>query len=466
MCSSPIARAALCLALLALRPPGASGGDIRSLADCVAIALREHPALASADAGVRKARAGVAASTAPALPQIAASYAITREKRSLAQLIEGPTNEATEVAGTFTYQQGQFALNQLLFDFGRTLLARRAALADLDAASADRERVEQAVVLGVKRAYYDLIVANRMLAVAEESRRQSTLHLDSASNRFRAGLAPRFDVVRQELAVATAELEVRTAAGNVALARENLRDAMGLADAITFEPDDAVIATPRPPVDDDRALELAWERRPELRGLAARRRAQVARIDAIARTYLPLATGHGDYLFSGEKQPEQEGWSIGALIRMPIFDGGLTPARLSAARADLMAIEADEREARQGVLLEVRESLVELRRSEGNRSVSEKALTVAREALRIAENRYGAGVGDVLELTSSQVAMSLTSASHVRILADAQLAMARLEHATGGPLPGRDQREKAPDGEPPHVDVKRPASPASPAPSQ
>jgi len=209
-----------------------------SVEQCVEVALREHPALHAADADVKAAQFRVAQAQSPLLPRADARYSPSRRQRTLSALIEGPSTDVTSKENTFTYQAGSFAINQLLFDFGKTYHGWRAALADVESVQAERERTAQTVILGVKRWYYGLIAARRLLEVAQESQARANQHLDAARSRYRAELAPRYDVTRQEVQVANAELAALTARKNLALARESLRNAMGLAGAIALEPND------------------------------------------------------------------------------------------------------------------------------------------------------------------------------------------------------------------------------------
>jgi outer membrane protein len=403
-----------------------------SVEQCVAIALREHPALRAADADVKAARFRVAQADSPHLPRAGATYSPSRRERTLSALIEGPSNDLTTKENTFTYQAGRFQVSQLLFDFGRTHHEWRAALAGVESARAERESTAQAVILGVKRWYYDLIAARRLLEVAQESCARASQHLDTAKSRYQAEVAPRFDVTRQEVQVANAELAALTARNTLALARENLRNAMGLAEAIAFEPDDRALEYVAIDIDEAAVVNRASKQRPEIRGIEALERAQGQHIEALLRNYLPSVAGYADYSFTGESASDQ-GWTIGANVRLSIFDGGLTPSQIGQARAKLLSLQAQERKARQQVVLEVRESFLNVQRAREGLEVSAKAMDAAEQSMRIAENRYRNGVGAILELTDSEFALSTVRGNHVRLLADYHVALAQLEYAVGGP---------------------------------
>jgi outer membrane protein len=433
-----------------------------SLDRCLEVALATHPDLAIADADVEAAGQRVRQARSGLLPQISGLYSFTRQQQSLSSLIGGPSRGGalgTCVGGTtpgalcassancpgggtcqfapidtsarFNFQRSGFNATQLLFDFGQKINETRAAREVQNATGARRDSTKDIVVLNVKASYYNLIAARRLLTVAEETESQTQRQLEEARSRYEVGTAPRFDVTQQEVQVADAELARLTSVNAVALSRENLRDAMGLADPILFEPDDRSLDYSRIGIDDETAMAQAVAHRPEILDVQARVRAQERTIAALKADYLPAVNGIGGYSWTGDDRPQDESWVVGANITVSIFNGGLTTARVGESRAALHRLEGEERRISQTVRLEVRRALLDLREAEDSIRVSEKQVEQARESLAIAEGRYSAGVGNVLEVSDAQVGLFRARANNVRKLADYWIAVARLEQAIG-----------------------------------
>jgi outer membrane protein len=466
-----------------------------SIEECLRVALQEHPQLAAADAEIEGAHQRVRQARSGFLPQVGGQYSVTRQEQTFSSLVGGPTGAGTALGiciggpnngalcsgnqncppgppesrcrvsrqvstsstTQFTFHRSGFSLSQLLFDFGKTLMQTRAALAHRDAAHAGHDSIEQDVILSVKTAYYNLITARRLLIVAEETETQTRRQLEEARGRYEVGAAPRFDVTQQEVQVADAELARLRARNSLALGRENLRDAMGLTQPIEFEPDDRTLDYRRVELDEARAVERAYDRRPELRDVRARMRAQQHGISALRTDYLPAVSGAGSYSWTGEDGPEDESWLIGANITLSLFNGGRTTAELGEARAALLRLQADERLLRQRVTLEIRRSLLNMREAEDSIRVSEKQVEQAGESLEIAEGRYTAGAGNIIELTDAQVDLSRARANYVRTLADYWISVAALERAVGAPLGGETDHARAESGEEGRAVASRPA---------
>jgi outer membrane protein len=74
-----------------------------------------------------------------------------------------------------------------------------------------------------------------------------------------------------------------------------------------------------------------------------------------------------------------------------------------------------------------------VRASRSSLGASGEALEAARERLRLAEARYQAGAGSIIELGDAQVAMTSAAAQRVRAQYDLSAARAQLLRALGRP---------------------------------
>jgi len=281
----------------------------------------------------------------------------------------------------------------------------------------------------VQQAYFALLAAYRLRDVAEQTVAQVQQHLDLAEGRHDVGLAPRFDVTNAQVQLATAELNQVTARNNVSLGRETLRNVLGLFGPLDFDIVDS-LEQPRVEVDDAEALELAYANRPELKSLAAQEQAEIDRIKAIQKDYLPKLTSNDNITYSGRSYPLQENWNVGAAVNLSIFNGGLTTAQVGEAKAVLENLRATEDGTRQNVTLEVRQAQLNLRQAAESIVVADKGLQQARENVSLAEGRYKTGVGSIIELTDAQASLATAEASRVQALVSYRTALAALERST------------------------------------
>ncbi|MGE0822027.1 MAG: TolC family protein [Candidatus Binatia bacterium] len=407
-----------------------------TLREAVATALARHPAIRVGEATVRAAQQRVRQQEAGYLPRGAYTYTLSRQQRPLTAAVGGVQIDGQEqqrvrnFSQLFAFHSTNFSLRQLLFDFGRTLDSIQAAIASVDANVADLDTTRHTVEFNVKQAYYGLLSAQHLLRVAEETIQQNTKHLENAQARFEVGVASRFDVTQAQVQVSTAELDYVTAQNNVDLGRETLREALGMVEPLTSPLVDT-LNRQSVTVEAETAVRHAYANRPELQSLHAQQRAATERISSLKKEYLPSISGDAQYTWTGRAYPLQEGWTVGVTLTIPLFDSILTTAQIGEAQADMQGLVAQEEDLRQRIALEVRRSILELRRAEKSIRVSEQSEVQARENLSLAEGRYQVGVGNILEVTDAQTSLTSARANVIQSLYNYKTALAQLERAIG-----------------------------------
>jgi outer membrane protein TolC len=426
---TPLRHGLLALGLL-LPTVAAAEPPRKTLAECIAIALAQQPSLKAAGETVAAARERVWQNAASYLPQVSARYSADRRKATASSLTG---SNAGGGARTFNFYSTGVGFTQVLFDFGQNLSLIHAAQAEAAAAAADADTQNDAVVFGVRQSYFALLAAYRLRDVADETVRQSRQHADLAQGRFDVGLAPRFDVTQALVQLASAELAQLTAHNDVALGRETLRNTMGLSGPLDFDIVDE-LAPPKGSIDDDEVLALAYDHRPELRSIRAQEEAAKERIAALQKDYLPKITGSGVYTWSGSTYPLRDTWDLGAAVNLSVFNGGLTTAQVGEAKATLANLQWNEEALHQNITLEVRQATLNVRQAAESIRVADKGAGQAQENLEIAEGRYAAGAGSIIELTDAQTSLASARASQVQALVTYRTALATLERATAYPL--------------------------------
>ena len=249
----------------------------KTLAECIAIAVQQHPSLKAAGAAVDAGHQRVWEAASNYLPQISATYGAARRASSVAARTGGPgtSGRRTDVLATqsqtFNFYNTGVSFTQVLFDFGHTLASIRSSQAAEQSLEADLSTQRDTVVLNVKQSYFNVLAAQRLLRVADETVRQSQKHLEQAQGRYDVGMAPKFDVTNVQVQLAQAELNQVTARNNVAVARETLRNALGLVGPLDFDIVDD-FGRRRVPITAAAALALAYDKRPELQSIQAQER--------------------------------------------------------------------------------------------------------------------------------------------------------------------------------------------------
>ncbi len=447
--------AGVCL-LVASTAAHADGGRL-SLRECIETALKNQPSMMAAQANIDAGAGRQTQAASPYYPQVTASTGYS-ESRQLGGALGG---ETTTKSYTTTLQ-----VNQLIYDFGKTGNAYDAARWGTRSSEQDAERVRQEVVLNVKQAFFALLQADKLVEVAQKTVEQTQSHLNQARAFFLAGSKPRFDVTRAEVDVNNANLSLINAKNSVRVRTIALNNARGIDPGRATQISDEL--PPVPPLPTlEQAQPDALKNRPEYNKAQADIDAAKARVKAEESNYLPTLSASGAYNwahgttetdfgnqslpgFSGQSLTSEIGdsWNAGITLSVPLFQGGVTRGRVSEARANLLALEAQRDTIRQSILLELNQAFADLEGASARVEAMESAVKKAQESLELAQGRYQAGIGPYIEVTDAQLSAVQAETDYVQAQYDYQLSVARLFKAMGRSDEGRETTDKG-TGRPP-----------------
>lgn len=436
---NPVTRTALgaCVGGIALflipAGPATAAEDPLTLETCVAIALDANPAARAAREGVQAAGEAVGEARAPYYPELSARAAYRRwETHAFLPGGLGPAGAPGAIGPTDDWSAGLEA-RYLVFDSGARRARLEAAKAREGRAREDERTARQDLALAVHEAYFGFVAAGEHRVVAEDHLVRAEDHLRLARERKDAGAVPRADVLRAQTGVSEARLALVRAEGLVRTARGRLSVVLGLPVATELRVD----ASPRPispPAEADlpAALERALGERPELQAALQEARAlrgQVAEARSAFGPRVHLAAGYGrrDQAF----WPEDDDWSAGASLEVPLFTGFSRGHRVARSRAELARHEARTQGLSLAVEEEVWSAWSRLREAYEAAETAGALVAEAAEGLRLTRERYEAGAGTVTDLLDAQAALARAEAGRTGARWDYQTARARYARATG-----------------------------------
>jgi outer membrane protein len=419
---------------------------------------RTHaPELAQAQTTIDAARARIDIARSPRLPQVTGTVGYQRSTFN-GSFSSGGLNSTTTGAGatgvdTTTTMTGvtttsggtsrsRFSLDmrnqwnatvrasQLLYDFGQSGDSLRAAQ------SSERAQVENAHVtaLDVDHAVRDAFMtaaANKALVqVAQESLDNQARHLAQIQGFVTVGTRPAIDLAQSRTEVANAKLTLVRAVNNYAVAKTQLERAMGI------DPGEYDVSSqlPEPEPEEnaglDKLVDQAEQTRPEFAALQYQERAQEYSLSANKAAYAPSLALTGTVSEAGsELDALALNYGAGVTLSWPIYQGGVVDARVREAAANLKGLRIERELLRKDTRRELEQALLSLHAAQAALEIADEVVANAKERLRLAEGRYSAGVGNVIELGDAQLVLS--SAQSQRVSATYELGQARLQLRIG-----------------------------------
>ncbi len=412
-------------------PPSTQvAGRLLTLEECIAIALEAQPRIQATLADYAAARYRVNQAFSPLLPQLSGLVSATRSN------IPTVTTSATTGANATVVQTRQWGdsfvaqvqLSQLLFDFGKALAATDAARKLAEVAVEDVELQRQLISLTVKEAYTNTLFSQRLIRVQEQAVERAELNLRSAKGFFDVGTRPKSDVARAEVDVANARVDLIRARNALRTAIVALNIAMAIDVDSQTQIVDNLIYQPIT-LDRQQLRGDSLRQRPEYRQSKLRAAAAEATERQTFRNFFPDVTGTGAY--GGAQTPLNESWSATLSLNWSLFDGGNRIARYQEAKANLEGARARVKSTELDIIQNVEQAEIAVEEAQERILAAQTLVASAQENFRLAQGRFDAGVGTILELTDAQLALTQAQNTESQALADYRIALARLDRAVG-----------------------------------
>ena len=401
-------------------------GQTLNVDQCVEIALRSNPNIIAAanTVDVNKSRVGEVRSGY--YPQVTASAGYTRTAPAL-----GTTLGSLGTGTRYNQYSGNVTLSQNFLDF-KTSPSVDAAKYNLDSSRSDLSTTENATVLTVKQAYYGVLQAKRNRDVAADVLKQFQLHLDQAKGFYDVGTKAKIDVIKAEVDLSNAKLSLINAENALKIAWVTLNNAMGVPDAPEYTIEDN-LSFQQYAITLEEATARAFENRPDLKSIVAKRQAAESNISVARTGYYPDPVRKRELqqvrpTAASDAGPRLE---VGVLLTVPLFSGFLTSHQVAEAKSNLYVLRANEETVRQQILLDVRQAYLNLQAAEASIATAELAAQQAKENLDLANGRYAAGVGSPIEVSDAFATYVTAQANHTSALSNYKIAQANIEKSHG-----------------------------------
>ena len=425
--------------MLVLLLTGVSGAQEAAppltLEESIAVALRQSVAIRSAREGVLASEAKQKEAFTGFLPKVSTSYNYTRLNEDPFVRLDPPIGQ--KITGTENNYTWSLDARQPLFTGGRVTANYDIQRLGVDASRQEARGTVQDIVLEVKRSYFTILKARRLVGVARQSVEQLTAQRDLAKSFYEVGIVPRNDYL---------QAEVRLAEGTQGLVRaENrLLEARARFNTVLRRPIDTAaevedILDPRPyETSFEECLKTALENRPEIRLYAARAEQAGKRVRVVESEFYPSLNLVGSYQrygdggdLNGSKYRDPENWSVAAVATWDLWEWGRTKyARDASVSQEKQALHALAG-VRDQVTLEVKNAWLAVKEAETLIAVTEKSIEQAEENYRINQERYREQVSRMTDVLDALTLLTVARAGWSNALSDYGIARASLERAMG-----------------------------------
>jgi outer membrane protein TolC len=481
------------LGLAAAIPAAAQQGRPLSLDEALRLAESQSEGIRIAQAGVTRARGQQIQARSTYMPQVGLSAAYTRalasqfEALAAGQPVPPPgtppippndptqyfppctrylapagASEAERIAGLETHarcgagggidfsrvgfgseNQWNFGIQGTwdVFTGGRNLAQNRAAAAVVTAADIELVSQRARLTLDITEAYFDAVLADRLVAIAESSLVLSENVLGQTRLARQVGNQSEFDLLRaqvtrdnqmpallqrrtdRDLAYArvkqmlnipgTEPIALTTGLGNEAALLQNVSATGGAAP--TAQGDTNSLS--RAPV----------------RQFGESLRASQEQLRIARRAWVPtvtLSSQYGKLSFPQTGLPDFNNlltnWTVSLTASMPLYTGGRIRGQAMVAEAAVRESEARYEQVRDAASLDAQQALAMLMQAQAALAASQGTTGQASKAYSIAEVRYREGLSTQVELNDSRLLLQQAAANSALAVRNVQVARIRV----------------------------------------
>lgn len=426
----------------------AFAADLR-LEDALERAIAQSEDVRAAEAGVRGAAATQTSALSGWLPQASGSVALQHTFASEYDDLFGDMGGATSPFADLPFGADNtwrmdLSVSQGIFQGGRVLATRRLAAAGRSLAEAQLQSARASAVLSAAQGYYDLLLARRMLAIAEGTLARAETTLAHAKLGNEVGRTPDFEVLRATVEVENQRVTVIDRQRLARLAEANLRRQLHLA------PDEPLeLSTPL----GDEAPESVGPLAARVAGVSEAEgpRASVVQSEAAllsaeaavgltrsaALPALYASASYGLVQYPEGLAPDAD-WrtnaSAGLALTVPLLAGGYVASELAAAKADAEAARQRLLLTRSYDELDRADALASLEAAEARWQATAGTVAQAEKAWTIAETRFQAGISTQSELSDARLLLEQAATNRASAARDLQVARVRVALLPALPL--------------------------------
>ena len=456
-----------------------------SLDDAIRLATRESEALQISRAGVTRASGQVKQARSAYYPQVNTSLAYARTLRSqfsaLASAAPADTTPKPQslcapiIAANATAAERQAALNQAstcaatqgidfskvgfgaknaytlglsvsqsVYSGGRVGALTAASEAGQRAAEIDLGSQRAQLALDVTQAYFDAVLADRLVVIADTSLAQTEELLRQTTVARRVGNQSEFDLLRATVSRDNQRPVLITRRGDRDVAYLRLKQLLNL-------PLDAPLQLTTPIDEPARistiiatsvvsgagaggeASDTTTGRRAPVRESEESVRASEGQLKSARADLLPSLSINTNYqrlflptsLFPSINQ-FSENWTVGGSISYSLFSGGRVTGQIQVAQANLDESRARLQQARELAALDTRVALNQLASAQSSFDASRGTAEQAQRAYSIDQLRFREGISTQTDLTQSRLLLEQAVANQAQSARDLAVARARL----------------------------------------
>ena len=333
-------------------------------------------------------------------------------------LLNDPT-QVQNFATKFEFQQPLVNLDGIY--------QRKAAKSTMEAMALKSERLSDYLNFEVEKAYMQLQLAYKGVAVLEKALKTVNDHKKIADNSFKQGYLQRADVLNVEVRVTEVQNQLQSAHSNVKNASDYLAFLMDDKSGVVFMPTDS-LSTLTTEINADKLS----ENRADIQAMQLATNAYQAMNKADKMAFLPRLNAFGSYELYDDKlfNTDANGYLIGAQLQWNLFEGSKRIGKTQKSKAEFEKAKLEYEQYVSQSELDLNKARRMFLDAENKLKLTSLALAQSEESLRIRTNRFKEGLEKTSDLLGSETQYAQKELEYYQTIFEYNYAKAYLQFLT------------------------------------
>lgn len=324
--------------------------------------------------------------------------------------------------------------------------------------SARASRID--LVNSVKKGYYNILLAQQSLAVLKASEANVQQTVDDTRLQYEHGLASEYDLITAEVQLSNLQPSIIQTTNSIDVAKRLLKMYMSLPDNVDIELEGSLDDFRDAVLSGNDGLSTDISQNSALRQLDIQADMLEQQLKVAQTSRMPTLSAFGSVSISGNDMERlnfgamtggsdgststpgttesvknsfywQHPISAGIQLSIPIFSGFRNTNKLKQIRNSMAQLDLQRTYLQQSTEVEVRSSINDLLTARETMFANEKTVQQAQKAYDISNTRYKAGAGTILELNTSELALTQARLNYSQAIYDYLSAKADYDRIVG-----------------------------------
>lgn len=430
-------RTILTLGLLWAACFGASAQMRLTLAKAIDLALSENPTIKVAELEVQRFDYVKRQTWGNLLPQLSASGSYQRS------IVKSEMRGGISFGADNTFAvQGDLTLPLFAPQVYRTMKLNNTQMAAaVEAARSSRI----ALVSEVKKAFYNILLAEQSLDVLRESQATVQRTVDDTDLQYRHGLASEYDLLTAQVQLSNLQPTIIQTETSIKLAKLLLKMYLSIPEEVEIDVEGQLDAMRDQVLAGTDGLTADLTENSDLRTLDLQQELLRRQLKVANAGRLPSLGAFGSATYSGNDMAPFMGiggedaskyfWThpitVGVQLSVPIFAGLTRMNKSREIKNQISQLSLQRTYAEQQISVQMQSALNDLLTAREKMFAQERTVEQARKAYAISDTRYRAGAGTILELNSAQLARTQAQLNFSQAIYDYLSAKAEYDRIAG-----------------------------------